>query len=88
MNKVLRRYTLRLSFSSPSTLTAHLSRATLAVPSIPQLNELLSNEIERCILGEICDLGNKLCECVKGTWFVDEVKGGSVGRWEGCVLSM
>jgi mediator of RNA polymerase II transcription subunit 17, fungi type len=80
------RYTLRLTFVSPSTLTVHLSQADLAVPSIPQLSQLLSSEIERCLLRRICEIGNKLCEKVNGVWFVDEIKGQSIGRWEGCVL--
>lgn len=75
---------VRLTFLSPSSLTAHLSQATLTISSIPQLCQLLNDEIERCLLQRICDLGTELCEHVGGTWFVDLNR--CVGRWEGCVL--
>src|SRR5882762_2848895 len=80
------RYTLRLTFLSPSSLTAHLPQATLTLSSIPQLVQLLSDEIERCLLNRICELGSDICDRVDGTWFVDPVSGRSVGKWEGCVL--
>jgi mediator of RNA polymerase II transcription subunit 17, fungi type len=79
-------HTLRLTFVSPSSLTIHLPQATLTIPSIPQLCQLLSSEIESCLLSLICELGNELCRDVDGTWFVDLVKSRSVGRWEGCVM--
>jgi mediator of RNA polymerase II transcription subunit 17 len=78
------RHTIRLTFSSPSSLTAHLSQATLTISSIPQLCQLLSDEIERCLLQRICELGREICEHVGGTWFIDLSQ--CVGRWEGCVL--
>lgn len=78
------RHTIRLTFSSPSSLTAHLSQATLLVSSIPQLCQLLIDEIERCLLQRICELGREICEHVGGTWFIDLSQ--CVGRWEGCVL--
>ncbi|KAH7914170.1 subunit 17 of mediator complex-domain-containing protein [Hygrophoropsis aurantiaca] len=81
------RYTLRLSFLSPSSLTAHLSQATLSIASIPQLVQLLSDEVERYLLKRICEIGIHACECVNGTWFVDLVSGKTVGRWEGCILN-
>jgi len=80
------RYTLRLSFTSPSSLIAHLAQATLTLSSIPQLCQLLSDEIERCLLGKICEIGSRVCGHVGGTWFVDLVTSRSVGRWEGCVM--
>jgi len=80
------RHTLRLTFLSPSSLTAHLPQATLTLSSIPQLVQLLCDEIEHCILNRICELGSEICDRVDGTWFVDPVSGRSVGRWEGSVL--
>jgi mediator of RNA polymerase II transcription subunit 17 len=80
----LSRHIIRLTFLSPSSLTAHLSQATLAISSLPQLRQLLSDEVERCLLQKICNIGTQLCEHVGGTWFVDLNK--CVGRWEGCVL--
>ncbi|EIN10368.1 hypothetical protein PUNSTDRAFT_65442 [Punctularia strigosozonata HHB-11173 SS5] len=82
------RYTIRFTFSSPSTLTAHLPHATLPVASIPQLNQLLTDEVEQCILGSIRDTGKELCETLGGTWFVDLLSGRAVGRWDGCILSV
>ncbi|KAG5649016.1 hypothetical protein DXG03_000365 [Asterophora parasitica] len=41
------RHTIRLTFLSPSSLTAHLSQATLTISSIPQLCQLLTDEVER-----------------------------------------
>jgi mediator of RNA polymerase II transcription subunit 17 len=78
------RHTIRLTFLSPSSLTAHLSQATLTISSIPQLCQLLTDEIERCLLQRICELGREICEDVGGTWFIDLSQ--CVGRWEGCVL--
>ncbi|KAF9457004.1 subunit 17 of mediator complex-domain-containing protein, partial [Collybia nuda] len=79
------RHVVRLTFSSPSSLTAHLPQATLTISSIPQLCQLLGDEIEKCLLQRICELGVDLCEPVGGTWFVDLNR--CVGRWEGCVLN-
>jgi mediator of RNA polymerase II transcription subunit 17 len=78
------RHTVRLTFRSPSSLTAHLSQATLAISSIPQLRQLLGDEVERCLLQRICEVGRELCEHVGGIWFIDLSR--CVGRWEGCVL--
>ncbi|KAH9853483.1 subunit 17 of mediator complex-domain-containing protein [Lenzites betulinus] len=80
------RHTLRLTTSSPSTLTAHLPQATLSIASISQLTQLLVDEISSCLLYRICDIGTERCARVSGTWFVDLISGRSVGRWEGCVL--
>ncbi|KAJ6536623.1 subunit 17 of mediator complex-domain-containing protein [Mycena sp. CBHHK59/15] len=77
-------HTVRLTFRSPSSLTAHLSQATLTVSSIPQLRQLLGDEVERCLLQRICEVGSELCEQVGGIWFIDLSR--CVGRWEGCVL--
>ncbi|KAF8076451.1 subunit 17 of mediator complex-domain-containing protein [Lyophyllum atratum] len=79
------RHTIRLTFLSPSSLTAHLSQATLTISSIPQLCQLLTDEVERCLLHRICERGKEMCEHVGGTWFVDLSR--CVGRWEGCVLN-
>lgn len=79
-------YSLRFTFSSPSSLIAHLPQATLTIASIPQLTQLLVDEIGSCLLNRICELGSTLCEPVHGTWFVDLLTGRSVGRWEGHVL--
>ncbi|KAG5638208.1 hypothetical protein H0H81_001305 [Sphagnurus paluster] len=79
------RHTIRLTFLSPSSLTAHLSQATLTISSIPQLCQLLTDEVERCLLQRICDRGKEMGEQTNaGTWFIDLSR--CVGRWEGCVL--
>ncbi|KAI0638177.1 subunit 17 of mediator complex-domain-containing protein [Trametes polyzona] len=80
------RHTLRLTTSSPSTLTAHLPQATLPIASISQLTQLLVDEISSLLLRRICDIGTERCERVSGTWFVDLLSVRSVGRWQGCVL--
>ncbi|KAJ7904566.1 subunit 17 of mediator complex-domain-containing protein [Mycena olivaceomarginata] len=79
------RHTVRLTFRAPSSLTAHLPQATLAISSITQLQQLLSDEVERCLLQRICEVGQELCEQVGGMWFIDLSR--CVGRWEGCVLN-
>ncbi|KZT12461.1 uncharacterized protein LAESUDRAFT_638864 [Laetiporus sulphureus 93-53] len=79
-------HTLRFTFVSPSILVAHLPQATLGIASIPQLSQLLADEVGGCILKRICDIGTERCAGVDGTWFVDLLTGRSVGRWEGCVL--
>lgn len=78
------RHTLRLTFTSPSSLIAHLSQATLTISSLPQLSQLLMDEIERCLLQRICELGRELCRAVGGIWFIDSNR--CIARWEGCVL--
>lgn len=80
------RHNVRLTFLSPSSLTAHLPQATLPLSSIPQLVQLLSDEMEQCLLNRICEVGSDVCDRVNGTWFVDMLSARSVGRWEGCVL--
>ncbi|KAG5732390.1 Mediator of RNA polymerase II transcription subunit 17 [Termitomyces sp. T112] len=79
------RHTIRLTFLSPSSLTAHLPQATLTISSIPQLYQLLADEVERCLLYRICEQGRETHGYVGGTWFVDSSR--CVGRWEGCVLN-
>jgi len=79
------RYGIRLTFEAPSSLTAHLSQATITITSLPQLSQLLMDEVERCLLQRICDTGKNLSESVGGTWFVDLDK--SIGRWDGCALN-
>ncbi|THH08655.1 hypothetical protein EW145_g2561 [Phellinidium pouzarii] len=78
---------IRFTFASPSSLTAHLPHATIAVVSIPQLTQLLADETERNLLGRICEFGVEACQSLSGTWFVDEMMCRAVGRWEGCVLN-
>ncbi|OCH94116.1 hypothetical protein OBBRIDRAFT_852282 [Obba rivulosa] len=80
------RHTLRFALQSPSSLIAHLPQATLSLASIPQLAQLLKDEVTICILNRICETGHDLCDRASGTWFVDLLTGRSVGRWEGCVL--
>jgi len=81
------RHYVRLTFLSPSSLTAHLPQATLPLSSIPQLVQLLNDEIEQCLLNRICEVGSDISDTVNGTWFVDMLSARSVGRWEGCVLN-
>ncbi|KIK68089.1 hypothetical protein GYMLUDRAFT_154807 [Collybiopsis luxurians FD-317 M1] len=66
-------------------LTAHLSQATMSITSMPQLSELLSDEVERFFLERICGVGRRICKDMGGIWFVDLNR--CVGRWEGCVLN-
>lgn len=82
--KIPLRHSIRLTFLSPSLLTAHLSQATLVVSSVPQLSQLLLDEVEACLLQRICELGQQLCSDIGGTWFTDLNR--CVARWEGCVL--
>ncbi|KAG2042791.1 subunit 17 of mediator complex-domain-containing protein [Suillus americanus] len=68
-------------------LLPHLPQATLPIASIPQLVQLLSDEVERCLLNRLCEVGSQVCERVGATWFVDFVSGKAVGRWEGNILN-
>ena len=86
LDKFCCRHTVRFTFASPSNLTAHLAQATVSVASIPQLTQILIDEIERSLLNQICDTGTQLCGGSNGTWFVDEMMCRAVGRWEGCAL--
>ena len=67
-------------------LTAHLPQSTLTISSIPHLCQLLIDELERILLGRICEVGSEVSERVNGTWFVDDMLSRSVGRWEGCLM--
>lgn len=78
-------HTLWFTFVSPSTLTAHLSQATLTITSLPQLSQLLRDETERCLLQRFCAIGRDLSCTVGGIWFIDLNR--CVGRWEGCVIN-
>ncbi|KAI0307178.1 subunit 17 of mediator complex-domain-containing protein [Multifurca ochricompacta] len=69
---------LRFTFSSPSSLVAHLSQATLPVSSIPQL---------QCLLQRICEMGTEMSERLSGTWLVDMPMNRVVGKWEGHMLT-
>ncbi|KIP10399.1 hypothetical protein PHLGIDRAFT_65771 [Phlebiopsis gigantea 11061_1 CR5-6] len=84
--RVDNRHTLRFTFSSPSSLTAHLPQGTLTISSIPHLTQLLFDEASRCLLDRVCEIGTEMCESVHGIWFVDLLAGRTVGRWEGRVL--
>ncbi|THV08497.1 hypothetical protein K435DRAFT_13103 [Dendrothele bispora CBS 962.96] len=79
------RHTVRLTMLSPSSLTAHLPQARIVISSIPQLEELLADEVERFFLQRICEIGRQLCDPSGGIWFVDLNR--CVGRWEGCVVN-
>ncbi|TFK55925.1 hypothetical protein OE88DRAFT_1716574 [Heliocybe sulcata] len=81
------RDTLRLTFTSPSKLYAHLPQGKINVASITQLSQLLRDEAEQRLLNRICETGTELCSSVSGTWFVDLITSRAVGRWEGCVLN-
>ncbi|KAF8450286.1 subunit 17 of mediator complex-domain-containing protein [Boletus edulis BED1] len=81
------RQTLRLTFLSPSSLIAHLPQATLPITSVPQLSQLLSDEVEKCLLTKLCECGSQYSERFGGTWFVDMVSGKTIGRWEGCIVN-
>ncbi|KAF4619339.1 hypothetical protein D9613_005033 [Agrocybe pediades] len=77
-------HTLWFSFLSPSTLTAHLSHATLTIASLPQLSQLLMDEIERCLLQRICTIGREICSSLGSIWFIDLNR--CVAKWEGCMM--
>lgn len=81
------RRSLRFTFSSPSSLVAHLSQATLPVSSIPQLIQLLRDETEQCLLQRICEIGTEMSERLSGTWLVDTPMNRAVGKWEGHILT-
>ncbi|KAH0840134.1 subunit 17 of mediator complex-domain-containing protein [Lanmaoa asiatica] len=81
------RQTLRLTFLSPSSLIAHLPQATLPITSVPQLSQLLSDEVEKCLLTKLCESGSQYSEHFGGTWFVDMVSSKTIGRWEGCIVN-
>ena len=76
---------MRLTMSSPSSLTVHLSQANISILSIPELTKLLCDEVEKLVLERICGLGRQICNDVGGIWFVDMNR--CVGRWDGGAMS-
>ncbi|KAF9268018.1 hypothetical protein L218DRAFT_940755 [Marasmius fiardii PR-910] len=81
----LQSYTIRLTMLSPSSLTVHLSQASISILSIPELGKLLSDEVEKIVLERICGLGRQICNDIGGVWFVDTNR--CVGRWDGCAFT-
>ena len=77
---------MRFTFSSPSTLIAHLPQATLPIATIFQLSQLLVDEVVACLLERICEIGKEVTGDIQSSWFVDHLQGRSVGRWEGQVM--
>lgn len=73
-----------MTMTSPAAMTVHLAQATIAIHTIPQFGRLLADELEHCLLLQICELGDRLCGSANATWFVDF--GRCVGKWEGCAL--
>ncbi len=49
----------------------HLAQATLTISSIPQLNQLLTDDVGRFLLQRICELGREISGDVSGIWFLD-----------------
>ncbi|KAF8529128.1 subunit 17 of mediator complex-domain-containing protein [Hysterangium stoloniferum] len=78
--------TLHFTFLAPSTLVVSLPQATLTIASVPQLSQLLKDEVERCLLDSICKIGRGLSSSVEGTWFVDRLSSKAIGRWDTTVL--
>ncbi|KAH7108296.1 subunit 17 of mediator complex-domain-containing protein [Auriculariales sp. MPI-PUGE-AT-0066] len=77
------RQTIRLTFQAPSILHAVTSQANVKISSIPQLAQILQDEVELVLLDRICDLGKEVCDAEKALWFVDRVAGRTMGRWNG-----
>ncbi|KAF8591510.1 hypothetical protein K439DRAFT_1650745 [Ramaria rubella] len=85
--RVDNRHTLHFNFLSPSSLVANLSQATLTITSVPQLSQVLKDEVERCLLDSICRIGTVVSAPVEGSWFVDKLSSRCVGRWDATVLT-
>jgi len=77
------RQTIRLTFQAPSVLHAQTSQANVKISSIPQLSQILQDEVELALLDRICELGKDTCGDSKALWFVDRVSGRTMGRWNG-----
>lgn len=71
---------------APSNLVVVLPQATLTITSVPQLYQLLCDEVERYLLETICRVGRSTSSVVEGTWFVDKMSNRAVGRWDTTVL--
>lgn len=56
---------MRFTFSSPSTLMAHLPQATLPIATIFQLSQLLVDEVMTCLLQRICDIGKEVTSTLR-----------------------
>ncbi|KAL1722511.1 subunit 17 of mediator complex-domain-containing protein [Schizophyllum commune] len=80
------RHSIRFTFHSPSTLVAHLAQAQVSIATLPQLTQLLGDEVDKCLLLRICQIGEEACASVSGTWFVDLDR--CIGRWEGCIVTV
>ncbi|KAL1743732.1 subunit 17 of mediator complex-domain-containing protein [Schizophyllum fasciatum] len=85
-----KRHSIRFTFQSPSTLVAHLAQAQISIVTIPQvrvsvpLTQLLGDEVDKCLLLRICQIGEEACASVSGSWFIDLDR--CIGRWEGCIV--
>jgi len=73
--------------TSPSSLTAHLSQATLTLGSIPWLTQVLRDEVEDFLLERTRELGKSI-DTRDGVWLVDKLSGQVVGRWENTAITV
>ncbi|KIJ56789.1 hypothetical protein M422DRAFT_22933 [Sphaerobolus stellatus SS14] len=80
-------HTLHFTFTAPSNLIVVLPQATLTITSVPQLCQLLRDEVERSLLESICKVGYSVSQSAEGTWFVDKLSNRAVGRWDSTVLT-
>jgi mediator of RNA polymerase II transcription subunit 17 len=76
-------HVVRLTFTSPTTLTIHVLQATLPITDMPQLRRMLRTEVGRCALETLVDVGKKDSPNDDGNWFVDRVEEVGVGLKKG-----
>lgn len=58
----------------------------LTITSVPQLYQILRDEVQKGLLDDIRKIGEKASMAKGGSWFVDQISNKVVGRWEGTVM--
>jgi mediator of RNA polymerase II transcription subunit 17 len=81
--RVCGKQVIRLTFQSPSTLVAQTAQANVNVSSMPQLAQMLQDEVELVLLERLTEIGRQACGDAKALWFVDRVTSRAMGRWDG-----
>ncbi|GJJ07541.1 hypothetical protein Clacol_001743 [Clathrus columnatus] len=77
----------RIGGDATLRVNKRLPQATLTITSVPQLYEILRDEVQKGFLNDICKIGETASMAKDGSWFIDQLSNKVIGRWEGVVLT-
>ena len=73
-------HAIRMTFSSPTTLTLHLPHATLAITSLNILRTFITSEVTLAVLMRLQEEGTRIF--VSGRWALDRLDPACIGTWD------